>query len=82
MKKIFPLNFIRSLVLQLQITVKYKRSAGLRRRGFNLSKILFRDDLFNLAINPALRLYLVLVAQPKILKINFVNIITKFYITI
>ena len=24
----------------------------------------------------------VLVAQPKILKINFVNIITKFYITI
>lgn len=78
MKKIFPLNFIRSLVLQF----KYKRSAGLRRRGFNLSKILFRDDLFNLAINPALRLYLVLVAQPKILKINFVNIITKFYITI
>ena len=26
--------------------------------------------------------YYVLVAQPKILKINFVNIITKFYITI
>ena len=32
--------------------------------------------------NPVFCKYTVLVAQPKILKINFVNIITKFYITI
>jgi len=34
------------------------------------------------ALNPLFRKTVVLVAQPKILKINFVNIITKFYITI
>ena len=36
------------------------------------------EDYFN----PASCKAHVLVAQPKILKINFVNIITKFYITI
>ena len=44
--------------------------------NFGIAKIV------KLAIPPHYCQYDVLVAQPKILKINFVNIITKFYITI
>ncbi len=66
----------------------HQRFAAMRRAGLLPGIVLlktFISRIRNLSTEdgfPAWRLAAVLVAQPKILKINFVNIITKFYITI
>jgi hypothetical protein len=67
---------------------RIERFAAWRSGGFRSTYLQFSTNVYlktecsMLALNPPFCQTAVLVAQPKILKINFVNIITKFYITI
>ena len=73
------------VVLHFKVTHNVLRigdGADFTRKLYYYKLIFGTSKIVKLTIPSHCCQYDVLVAQPKILKINFVNIITKFYITI